>query len=740
MLKRLLVSISLLAFSPAFAQFEGNALDFDGTNDMVVSNTVPALFSNLATNSFTFEAWVNPRGNAFTRIFFAQPSTTNFATVSTSTGNVIYFYVIANGTTYSIATTAGIPQNQWTHVAARWNASTLTPQVLFNGVLQAAINGGTSSTGTSGLMTLGTRPGGAQYFNGALDEARIWSEHRTDCQIQANRNTSITGVQTNLVVNYVFNQGIAAGNNTGTTTLNDISGNGFNGTLTNFTLTSTTSNWITSGATVTQSGNPFNNFTRAQNMNVCSGGDLTFPDGSTQTNITTPFVQNSTVTGPVCDTVVSTTVSVNAPISRNDTAAICSGGSFTFADGSSQSNITSVVDYTSTLQTAGGCDSLVMEHVAILQPTSSSETVAVCPGGSHTFPDGSTLNNITSQVTYMSMIQNVAGCDSMVTTTVNVNPAYALSDSYSVCTGSSFTFADGSTQNNITSQVIYTSSLSTINGCDSAITTTVNVNPNYVQSDAYSVCTGSSFTFADGSTLNNITSQVVYTSTLSTINGCDSAITTTVNVNPTYALNNSFTVCAGSSFTFADGSTQNNITSQVVYTSTLSTINGCDSAITTTVMVDQPNTNVTGLNETLTATLTGATYQWLDCSNGFALLPGATNQSYTATANGSYAVSVTINGCTDTSNCFVISSVGINSPQENAFQIYPNPSHDIVNISTGDATTGTIELMDLSGKIIFSKTFTGSTTTIDLSAFANGVYFVNMYTDKGKSVARLVKE
>lgn len=629
MLKRLLLSLSLFSFTSSFAQYAGNALDFDGADDMVVTSSIPTLFNNLATNSFTFEAWVNPRGSLFTRIFFAQPSTTNFATVSTSTGNVIYFYVIVNGTTYSVATSAGIPQNQWTHVAARWNATTLTPQVLFNGVVQATAAGGGSSTGTSGLMTLGTRPGGAQYFNGALDEARLWSEYRTDCQIQANMNTDITGTQTNLVVNYNFNQGIAAANNTTITTLPDVSGNSYNGTLTNFTLTSTTSNWITSGATVTTAGNPFNNFTRTQSMSTCNGGSLTFPDGSTQTNITAPFAQVSTVTGPACDTVITTNVFVNATFSVNDTAYVCNGGSYTFADGSTQTNITAAVNYTSSLQTTVGCDSLINTHVGVLQPTSASESFGVCAGGSYTFPDGSTQTNITSQVIHTSTIQNVAGCDSTVTTTVNVNSTYALSDAY--------------------------------------------------------------------------------------------------------------TICSGSGFTFADGSSQNNITATVVYTSTLSTVNGCDSAITTTITVDQVDTSVTVVNETLTANLAGATYQWLDCSNGYATLPGANSQSYLAITNGTYAVEVTMNGCTDTSNCYLILSTGINALQKNALQIYPTPAHDILHINTGSATNGTIELVDLAGKLMYSKIFTGTSVTIDISEFANGVYFVNMYTAEGKAVARMIK-
>jgi PKD repeat protein len=50
-----------------------------------------------------------------------------------------------------------------------------------------------------------------------------------------------------------------------------------------------------------------------------------------------------------------------------------------------------------------------------------------------------------------------------------------------------------------------------------------------------------------------------------------------------------------------------------------------------------------------TAQAMGASYQWLDCNNGMAVIPGATAQSYTASANGNYSVQVTQSNCTDTS-------------------------------------------------------------------------------------------
>lgn len=155
MRKQLLFLATAFYFCSATAQFSGNALDFDGANDMVEVSTVPAVFSTPSSSDFTIEAWVNPRGSAFARIFFAQPSTTNFVSLGTNTGNTIYFYVIKNGTTVSVATTAGIPQNQWTHVAARWTAASSTAEVFFNGVLQATGSGGSSSSGTSGILAIG---------------------------------------------------------------------------------------------------------------------------------------------------------------------------------------------------------------------------------------------------------------------------------------------------------------------------------------------------------------------------------------------------------------------------------------------------------------------------------------------------------------------------------------------------------------------------------------------------------
>jgi Leucine-rich repeat (LRR) protein len=82
------------------------------------------------------------------------------------------------------------------------------------------------------------------YYSGLMDEVRIWNIARTQGEIQTDMHFSGCGDVVGLLAYYPFNQGIAGGVNTGITTLNDVTPNTNNGTLINFTLSGSTSNWI----------------------------------------------------------------------------------------------------------------------------------------------------------------------------------------------------------------------------------------------------------------------------------------------------------------------------------------------------------------------------------------------------------------------------------------------------------------------------------------------------------------
>jgi hypothetical protein len=137
-----------------------------------------------------------------------------------------------------------------------------------------------------------------------------------------------------------------------------------------------------------------------------------------------------------------------------------------------------------------------------------------------------------------------------------------------------------------------------------------------------------------------------------------------------------------------------------------------------------------------------ASYQWLDCDNNFAVIQGETSQNYTATANGSYAVELTENGCVDTSACVTISTVGI---KENAFttnfSAYPNPTTGQLKISLGkEMESINVTVRNYVGQEMFRRTYT-NTEEIDLMLEgATGVYYVEVIQNDMKKVLKVVKK
>lgn len=227
-------------FAMSFAQAQsGNALDFDGTNDYVTCS-VPTMFNNVATQDFTIEARIKPTAFVVSRVFFVQTTNSNYVSILISSSGNLYAYISG---TNNFTTATALNLNAWNHIAITRSVSSNTTTIYLNGIAQTLSDGGTTSTGTQNLMTLGSRTDGAQPFKGTIDEFRIWNTVRTGSQISANMNSTLTLPQTGLVAYYKFNQGIANGNNPTITTLNDEL-NTTNGTLLNFALSGTTSNWV----------------------------------------------------------------------------------------------------------------------------------------------------------------------------------------------------------------------------------------------------------------------------------------------------------------------------------------------------------------------------------------------------------------------------------------------------------------------------------------------------------------
>lgn len=79
--------------------------------------------------------------------------------------------------------------------------------------------------------------------------------------------------------------------------------------------------------------------------------------------------------------------------------------------------------------------------------------------------------------------------------------------------------------------------------------------------------------------------------------------------------------------------------------------------------------------------------------------------------------------------------VGINEiTASEQVTIFPNPSNGEINIST-DLTVESVSLITLNGQIVL----TSSSKKLDLTTFPSGVYFLNIQTNKGIVVKKILK-
>src|SRR5690606_32812702 len=134
------------------------------------------------------------------------------------------------------------------------------------------------------------------------------------------------------------------------------------------------------------------------------------------------------------------------------------------------------------------------------------------------------------------------------------------------------------------------------------------------------------------------------------------------------------------------------------YMDTITNSAGCDSIITINLTIDVPNVSVMQSGAILKAITSAVnpTYKWVDCNNNFLPLPGQTSQTFTATADGSYAVIVTGSSCSDTSLCYNVTGLGLKKPHTSGLSVYPNPTKNNLTIQL----TGIIEnvrIFDLQG-------------------------------------------
>ena len=204
------------------------SLNFNGSSQYV---NIPDQNSLDLSTNFSIEGWVYPTGPG------SQPTEGGIIVnkeasyeIARFADGTLQYALSANGTGSDwwgwINTGLVLPLNTWSHFAFIKTGAAVT--IYLNGAATYSSVGNPVTLVANTLpLRIGNRSTGSAFFNGAVDEFRIWNTTKTLAEIKANMfNRNLSNTATGLVGYYRMNE------NTGTTTANSSTNtSGIDGTL-----------------------------------------------------------------------------------------------------------------------------------------------------------------------------------------------------------------------------------------------------------------------------------------------------------------------------------------------------------------------------------------------------------------------------------------------------------------------------------------------------------------------------
>ena len=514
------------------------------------------------------------------------------------------------------------------------------------------------------------------------------------------------------------------------------------------------------------------------------GNSYLWSNGSTNTNVTVSQSGVYTVTATNvegCSAMASITVTVNPLPEVNITGSnsFCQGdnttltamgaSAYTWSNNLSDNTITisNAGTYSVTGTDANGCTSTATQTVMVNPTYNIPLSHSMCQGESYNFYG----QNITAAGTYTHTLQTVNGCDSVLTLVVTLEalPTAAITGNPVLCEGESTTltanggisyaWSNGSTSSSVSvdQSGVYTVTATNVEGCSATANVTVTVNslPNITVSGNTTICEGGSTTLTasgaetyswstgDNTVSVTISAFGVYTVTGTSASGCSNtaSVTVLVSQNPQITITGNTDLCAGESTTLtANGGASylwnNGSTDATLTVSTAGTY------------------QVIGYNEASCNAMASATVNvWQPVTSEFTIVTDEpcfiwNNEEYCTSGDYNQTLQ-TVHGCDSVVTLHLTITVGIDNHDGFDFKVYPNPTSNIVNVecTMNNVKFGDMELqlVDAYGRLLdvvgANNHSPLQTAQIDLSRYADGVYFVKVVADdKTIAVRKVVKQ
>jgi gliding motility-associated-like protein len=306
------------------------------------------------------------------------------------------------------------------------------------------------------------------------------------------------------------------------------------------------------------------------NSAICDGESYEMPDGTSVSDegvYTFEFISSGG-----CDSTVIVTLEVNPVYYSLSTQVICDGETFTLADGTAATNSGL---YEVTFNSAAGCDSIIAVQLnVLLLPEPVNVNFDLCFGESVTLQDGSVVSDAGS---YPVILQTANGCDSLIVNNVNVWPNYSDTIEVVICHDEQYELPNGLVVSDAGDYVQFDGQ--SVNGCDSTFVITVIELEPIVQEVVENLCYNGSYILPDGTSAG---ADGLYEFVLTSSTGCDSLVSIQLEVSEQiFGEPEQVLLCFGETHILPNG---DEVSANGEYTSVLSTDAGCDSLIVSSVV------------------------------------------------------------------------------------------------------------------------------------------------------------
>src|SRR5688500_945722 len=139
-------------------------------------------------------------------------------------------------------------------------------------------------------------------------------------------------------------------------------------------------------------------------------------------------------------------------------------------------------DYTVTLVSADGCDSIAKLHLVVNTNVTGEETIVICEGQ---LPYTWNTQTLTAAGDYTATLISAAGCDSIATLHLVINPVVTGEETITICEAALPYNWNGTGYN---AAGDYTAILTSASGCDSIATLHLVINPVVTGEETITIC------------------------------------------------------------------------------------------------------------------------------------------------------------------------------------------------------------------------------------------------------------